>query len=107
MFEKGQQGEEILTYKDLHEKSNKLASYFKEQGIQKGDTVAAFMHNHAEFVYALLAATTLGAVLVPIDPRLRGGSVRADLENGGSAGQMGVHTLQADPASVDRSGGGH
>ena len=36
IFEKGEHGEDILTYKDLHENSNKIARLFLERGIGKG-----------------------------------------------------------------------
>jgi crotonobetaine/carnitine-CoA ligase len=37
------------------------------------------MRNHPEFVYALVAASLLGAICVPVDPRARGETLRAQL----------------------------
>ena len=84
VFENGEQGEDILTYKDLYENSNKIARLFLENGLGKGDTYAVFMRNHPEFVYALLAGPVIGAVMVPIDPRSRGERLRFLLENSGA-----------------------
>lgn len=72
LFEKGGQGEDILTYADLYQKSNRFAAFLKSLGLGKGDTFGLFMRNHPEFVYALMGGTFIGAIAVPIDPRSRG-----------------------------------
>ena len=81
IFENGDRGEDILTYKTLYENSNKMARLFLSNGLVKGDTYAVFMRNHPEFVYAMLAGPVIGAVMVPIDPRSRGDRLRFLLKN--------------------------
>ncbi|RPH47840.1 MAG: ATP-dependent acyl-CoA ligase [Desulfobacteraceae bacterium] len=81
VFEKGVHGEDILTYKDLYENSNRIAALFLENGIGKGDVYAVFMRNHPEFVYAMLAGPVIGAIMVPIDPRSRRERLRYFLDN--------------------------
>ncbi len=81
IFENGEFGEEILTYKDLYVQSNKIARLFSDQGLVKGDTYAVFMRNHPEFVFSMLAGPVIGAIMVPIDPRSRGDRLRFLLEN--------------------------
>ncbi|MGB2886035.1 MAG: class I adenylate-forming enzyme family protein, partial [Dehalococcoidia bacterium] len=76
IFEKGPLGEDVLTYKDLYENSNKIAKLFADNDIGKGDTYAVFMRNHPEFVYSVLAGPTVGAVMVPVDPRTRGNRLK-------------------------------
>jgi acyl-CoA synthetase (AMP-forming)/AMP-acid ligase II len=83
VFEKGEHGEDILTYRDLYENSNKIARLMLNAGIEKGDTYGVFMRNHPEFVYTLLAGPTIGAMMVPIDPRSRGDRLRFLLNNSG------------------------
>jgi len=83
VFEKGEHGEDILTYRDLYENSNKIARLMLDAGIEKGDTYGVFMRNHPEFVYTLLAGPTIGAIMVPIDPRSRGDRLRFLLNNSG------------------------
>jgi len=83
IFEKGEHGEDILTYKDLYENSNKIARLLLESGIEKGDTYGVFMRNHPEYVYSLLAGPTIGAVMVPLDPRSRGDRLKFLLNNSG------------------------
>lgn len=72
VFEKGEHGEEVITYRDLHENANKIARWLVEQGIGKGDHFAIYMRNHPEFIYALLGGIVVGAIAVPVDPRYRG-----------------------------------
>ncbi len=86
VFEKGDQGEDILTYKDIHENSNRMARLLLQKGIGTGDTFALFMRNHPEFVYAITAATTIGAKVVPIDPRSRGDRLKYYFQNSGAKG---------------------
>jgi len=72
IFEKGEHGEDVLTYQDIYASSNKIARMFLENGIEKGDAYAIFMRNHPEFVAALFAGPTIGAVATLVDPRTRG-----------------------------------
>ncbi len=72
IFEKGAHGEDILTYKDIYESSNKIARLFLDNGLEKGDAFAIFMRNHPEFVSCLYAGPTIGAIATLIDPRTRG-----------------------------------
>jgi len=84
IFERGEHGEDILTYKDLHENSNKLARLLLQNGVGTGDTFAVFMRNYPEFAYSLLAGTTIGAIMVPVDPRSRGDRLKFLLNNSGA-----------------------
>ncbi|HDP80987.1 MAG TPA: ATP-dependent acyl-CoA ligase, partial [Spirochaetes bacterium] len=84
IFERGEHGEDVCTYADLYEKSNRIARLLLEKGIGKGDSFAVFMRNYPEFVYSLLAGTTIGAVMVPIDPRNRGDRLKFLLNNCGA-----------------------
>lgn len=81
IFEKGDRGEDVLTYKKMYENSNKIARLFINKGIGSGDNFAVLMRNHPEFIYALLAGTTVGAIMVPIDPRNRGERLKYMLNN--------------------------
>jgi acyl-CoA synthetase (AMP-forming)/AMP-acid ligase II len=81
IFEKGELGEDILTYRDLHENANKIARMFVDNGIGKGDTFVVYMRNHPEFVCAMLAGGVIGAIMVPTDPRYRGERLKFFLNN--------------------------
>ena len=76
IFEKGELGEDILTYQNIYANSNKFARLLLENGIEKGDTFAILMRNHPEFVYSMFGGPTIGAISVLIDPRTRGDRLR-------------------------------
>ncbi len=59
---------EILTYKELDEKSNQLAQYLHKKGIKKGSLIPICMERSEELVIGILAILKVGAAYVPIDP---------------------------------------
>lgn len=78
--------DEVLTYADLVVKGRKLARALEKLGIGRGDVFALFMQNHPEVVLSLYAGSALGAIVVPIDPRLRGERLTYQLKNSNSKG---------------------
>lgn len=78
--------DEVLTYGDLVIKGRKLARALERNGIERGDTFALLMRNHPEVVLALYAASALGAIVVPIDPRSTGQKLSFQIRNSGSKG---------------------
>ena len=76
IFEHGEQGETRLTYRNIYEGSNKVARLLLDNGVGSGDTFAVYMKNHPEFVYSLIAANTIGATMVPVDPRTIGARLK-------------------------------
>ena len=77
-------GDEKISYRDIHRKSNILASFLEAQGVQQGDRVALFMRNSAEFVYAIFAISKLGAVSVPINTFLKEAELSYILKDAGA-----------------------
>jgi acetoacetyl-CoA synthetase len=57
-----------LTYAELFDQVSRVAAFFRQQGISKGDRVAGFMPNVQESVIAMLAATSLGATWSSCSP---------------------------------------
>ena len=72
IFEHGDQGETRLTYRNIYENANKIARLLLDNGVGNGDAFVVYMKNSPEFVYSLFAANTIGAVMVPVDPRTFG-----------------------------------
>jgi crotonobetaine/carnitine-CoA ligase len=85
-FENGDYPEERLTFKDIVVQGRKLAGKLVSAGIGKGDAFALLMRNHPEFLYALYAATCIGAVMIPIDPRVKGQRLAYMLKDSRSKG---------------------
>ncbi|CAJ1314008.1 non-ribosomal peptide synthetase [Paenibacillus nuruki] len=60
--------EKTLTYKELDEKSGRLAQTLFNSGIKPQQAIAMISHRSIEMVIAMLATLRIGAVYVPIDP---------------------------------------
>jgi len=63
---------ETRSFDELLENAGRLVSYLRSQGLKPGDRFGVLLANHPEIVEALTAASLMGAVMVPIDPRTRG-----------------------------------
>lgn len=69
-------GEEHISYGQLHDRVRSLAHALRELGVSKGDRIAMLLWSEPAFVYLFFAAAELGAVIAPLPPRLR----RAQME---------------------------
>jgi crotonobetaine/carnitine-CoA ligase len=78
--------DEVRSYAELEFRANRIAAGMLARGLERGGRVAVMMRNHPEFVETLVAASILGAVLVPLDPRTRGDKLSFMLRKGGCAG---------------------
>ncbi|MDR1236594.1 MAG: amino acid adenylation domain-containing protein, partial [Holosporaceae bacterium] len=59
---------ESLTYDELNQKANQLASYLIDLGVKKGSLVATFFNKGVNSIMSILAITKAGATYTPIDP---------------------------------------
>ncbi len=57
-----------ISYIDLQEKVNRLASSWHERGIKKGERIGLMLPNQPMYVYAYYAAQKLGATVVQMNP---------------------------------------
>ena len=51
-----------ITYKELHDKTSRMANILKDMGVFKGDRVVLYMPMIPEAAYAMLACARLGAI---------------------------------------------
>lgn len=58
------------TYRDLHERSGRVAAGLVARGIVEGDVVALRMASDIDYVLAYLAAARIGAITAGINPKL-------------------------------------
>jgi amino acid adenylation domain-containing protein len=56
-----------LTYKELNEKSNRLAWYLKDKGVEKGLIVGIMIERSLDVIISMLAILKTGAAYLPID----------------------------------------
>ena len=61
---------EIITYRQLDERSNQVAHYMRSMGLQTGDHIALFMENHARFFEICWGAQRAGLYFTAISSRL-------------------------------------
>ncbi|MBL4666696.1 MAG: AMP-binding protein [Sneathiella sp.] len=59
-----------ITYKELDERSNKLAHYFRSLGLQVGDHIAFLLENNDKFHEVCWGAQRAGLYFTAISPRL-------------------------------------
>jgi len=67
-FRAEDQLEYSLTWRQLYEQVASVAHWLRNNGLQAGDRVAAYMPNMPETVVAMLAATSLGAIWTSTSP---------------------------------------
>ncbi|QRG66984.1 class I adenylate-forming enzyme family protein [Brevibacillus choshinensis] len=59
-----------FTYQEWDDRTNQLAAFLLEEGVQKGDFVAILCKNDHPYPTILLAALKIGAVAIPLNWRL-------------------------------------
>ena len=77
-------GRERISYAALAERLRTAAGLLAARGIAKGDMVGILMKNSAAFIELALAASHIGAVLLPINFRLAAEEVGYILEHAGA-----------------------
>ena len=77
-------GELRLSYRQLHERSRRLAAALQERGIGPGDTVAIMAPNVPAMLEAHFGVPMAGAVLNAINTRLDAPAVAFNLRHGGA-----------------------
>jgi acyl-CoA synthetase (AMP-forming)/AMP-acid ligase II len=59
-----------FTFREVDRRSRQIAQGFHSLGLQKGDKVALILGNSPEFIFIWWALLRIGAVMVPINPKL-------------------------------------
>ena len=73
-------GSNRLTYAELHDRVDRLASVFLARGIAPGDRIAILSHNRAEYLELQLAASGIGAIVACLNWRLAPDELRHCVE---------------------------
>lgn len=92
-------GELSLTYEQFDDRINRLANALTDRGVKAGERVAYLGENSIEFLEALFALGSIGAVFVPLNTRLAGPEVTFHLEDSGSKMLIASHTMEPLVAS--------
>src|SRR4249920_2141564 len=66
-----EEGDRVLTFAQLLEQAQRLASCLADLGIGKGDMVALVLPNCSAFIVAHYALARMGAVIAPVNAQLK------------------------------------
>ncbi|HZD05127.1 MAG TPA: AMP-binding protein [Longimicrobiales bacterium] len=87
-------GHETLSFGEVESRAEALAAALHGLGIEAGDRLALLLPAWPEFVVSMFAAAKLGAVVVPLNPRLTVPELRYMLRHSEAAAAVSVETLQ-------------
>lgn len=87
---------QVRTYSDLWTNALRLAAALSDLGISRSDGFGLLLYNEPEFIESMIAANVLGAVFVPLDPRLRGDRLAFMVADAGCRGVVcGTEAVEA------------
>jgi acyl-CoA synthetase (AMP-forming)/AMP-acid ligase II len=95
-------GDAALTYRQLDERTDRLAAALARRGVRPGDNVAILMLNRTEVVEAFFGCHKAGATAVPVNFRLVLDEVDYILENCGAVGILADEELSERAAAAAR-----
>ncbi|WP_369250507.1 o-succinylbenzoate--CoA ligase [Streptomyces sp. R41] len=77
-------GDSRVGYGELYLRTTRLAHALRALGIRRGDRIAYLGPNHPSYLETLFASGVLGAVFVPLNPRLAGPEIAYQLGDSGA-----------------------
>ena len=78
-------GDSVLTYAQLQDQAQRVATMLKDRGIGPGDRVGLVLPNVLEFPVLFYGALSVGAIVVPMNPLLKDREVQYYLEDSAAA----------------------
>jgi acyl-CoA synthetase (AMP-forming)/AMP-acid ligase II len=87
-------GDESVTFGQMETRAEALAASLHGLGIEPGDRVAVVMPAWPEFVISMFAVAKLGAVLVPLNPRLTADDLRYTLRHSEAVAAITAETFE-------------
>ncbi len=97
-------GELRRSFAELSARSDQVANWLREHGVERGDRVILMLGNQVELWETILAAMKLGAVIIPATPLLGPGDLSDRVERGQARH---VVVRAADVAKFERVPGGY
>lgn len=91
-----------ISYRELDALRVASAKAFHAAGICKGDRVAVWAPNIPEWIFAAVGAQTLGAILVPLNTRMKGSEAADIINRSGARLLFTVAEFAAGPGTVIR-----
>jgi len=95
-------GDRSVTFREIDELSDRLASALAKRGVLPGDRVTIFMPNSIEFVIAFYGTLKAGAVVNPINAQSKEREVRFQVDDAGATAVL-YHAALAPVVDAVRS----
>ncbi|HBV96359.1 MAG TPA: long-chain fatty acid--CoA ligase [Desulfotomaculum sp.] len=73
--------DQVITYAQTNERSNRVANYLKEMGVKKGDVISVMVLNSPEVYYTMFGAQKLGAIAGGVNYMLKGPEIAHVLDD--------------------------
>src|SRR6266496_5391639 len=95
----------VLSYAQLWDAAGRMTSLLSSLGIVPGDRVAVMLPNVPAFPIAFYGALGAGAVVVPVNPLLKGREIAYYLRDSGATVLLAWHTVagEAGKGAAERS----
>lgn len=87
-------GDARLTFGETRDQAESLAAALHGLGVEAGDRIALLLPPCPEFAVALFAASRLGAVVVPLNPRLPGPELQYLLRHSEAVAAVTIETFE-------------
>ncbi len=97
--------EQVLSYRDLADKSARAAAWLRGRGIVEGDRVGLMLPNVPEFVELYYGILQVGAVVVPMNPLLKAREVEYFLNDSQASLVLAWHGIAGEAAEGARRAG--
>lgn len=92
----------VVTFGELEARANRLAHYFRGQGLQEGDVVAILMENNEHIHAVMWAARRSGLYYVPINTHLTAAEAAYIIDNSGAKAIVGSAVLKDILSGLDK-----
>ena len=90
----------MATYAQWAQRCAHLAQQFQDAGLQPGDRVALFMHNHSRYLEVMFGAWWAGLAVVPINAKLHVREAQWIVDNAQASWAFVTADVTADTAVV-------
>ncbi|MCX8128665.1 MAG: amino acid adenylation domain-containing protein [Clostridia bacterium] len=77
-------GTKQLTYRELNEKSNRLAHLLRQMGVERNSIVALLAERSIEMIIAMLSVIKAGGAYLPLEPKYPEGRISSILKDSGT-----------------------
>ena len=101
------EGDYVLTYAELERAAGQLASFIRGHGVRPGDRVGVMLPNVAAFPVVYYGLLRAGAVVVPINPLLKGREVTHYLSDSGARMIFAWHEADGAVEGAQAAGAQH